>query len=182
MVTGFHRNRGEYLCYHNRVFFFLGGGLEILEIMLFPNTHTSILWASLCNDPNYISQVHSSLKSIPSRTLYSNTHLFSPSYWIKSLRFLSLSFTEVSEATNTLGPGTMGLSTRYSPQFTLQHVPDYRQNVYIPGSTATLSANPQQSQQPPQALPAPQVTSAQVEPPKAQTPASKKKITKKEKK
>ncbi|XP_060742402.1 protocadherin gamma-C5-like isoform X3 [Tachysurus vachellii] len=91
----------------------------------------------------------------------------------------------VSEATNTLGPGTMGLSTRYSPQFTLQHVPDYRQNVYIPGSTATLSANPQQPQQPqqpPQALPAPQITSAQVEPPKAQTPASKKKITKKEKK
>ncbi|XP_053253365.1 protocadherin gamma-B4-like isoform X32 [Podarcis raffonei] len=35
--------------------------------------------------------------------------------------------------------GTMGLSTRYGPQFTLQHVPDYRQNVYIPGSTATLS-------------------------------------------
>lgn len=94
----------------------------------------------------------------------------------------SLSSTEVSEATNTLGPGTMGLSTRYSPQFTLQHVPDYRQNVYIPGSTATLSANPQQPQQPPQALPAPQVTSAQVELPKAQTPASKKKITKKEKK
>lgn len=35
--------------------------------------------------------------------------------------------------------GTMGLSARYGPQFTLQHVPDYRQNVYIPGSTATLS-------------------------------------------
>ncbi|CAF94622.1 unnamed protein product, partial [Tetraodon nigroviridis] len=34
----------------------------------------------------------------------------------------------------------MGLSTRYSPQFTLQHVPDYRQNVYIPGSTATLTS------------------------------------------
>lgn len=93
--------------------------------------------------------------------------------------FFLLFYTEVSEATNTLTPGTMGLSTRYNPQFTLQHVPDYRQNVYIPGSTATLSANPQQ---PPQALPAPQVTSAQIEPPKAQTPASKKKITKKEKK
>ncbi|XP_058505628.1 protocadherin beta-16-like isoform X6 [Solea solea] len=95
----------------------------------------------------------------------------------------------VSEATATLGPGTMGLSTRYSPQFTLQHVPDYRQNVYIPGSTATLTSNPQQQQQQAtaqqaaqQALPPPQ-TSAQPEPPKAaQTPASKKKSTKKEKK
>uniref|UniRef100_A0A3Q2UFZ0 Protocadherin 1 gamma 32 n=1 Tax=Fundulus heteroclitus TaxID=8078 RepID=A0A3Q2UFZ0_FUNHE len=93
----------------------------------------------------------------------------------------------VSEATATLGPGTMGLSTRYSPQFTLQHVPDYRQNVYIPGSTATLTSNPQQQQATAQqatqqALPPPQA-SAQAEPPKAaQTPASKKKSTKKEKK
>ncbi|XP_062281319.1 protocadherin gamma-C5-like isoform X2 [Scomber scombrus] len=97
----------------------------------------------------------------------------------------------VSEATATLGPGTMGLSTRYSPQFTLQHVPDYRQNVYIPGSTATLTSNPQQQQQQQQAtaqqatqqaLPPPQA-SGQPEPPKAaQTPASKKKSTKKEKK
>uniref|UniRef100_A0A3P8V2C4 Protocadherin gamma-C3 n=1 Tax=Cynoglossus semilaevis TaxID=244447 RepID=A0A3P8V2C4_CYNSE len=93
----------------------------------------------------------------------------------------------VSEATATLGPGTMGLSTRYSPQFTLQHVPDYRQNVYIPGSTATLTSNPQQQQATAQqatqqALPPPQAT-AQVEPPKAaQTPASKKKSAKKEKK
>ncbi|XP_035858589.1 protocadherin gamma-A12-like isoform X9 [Sander lucioperca] len=93
----------------------------------------------------------------------------------------------VSEATATLGPGTMGLSTRYSPQFTLQHVPDYRQNVYIPGSTATLTSNPQQQQATAQqaaqqALPPPQA-SAQPEPPKAaQTPASKKKSTKKEKK
>ncbi|KAM9413758.1 protocadherin gamma-A11-like isoform 14-T14 [Salvelinus alpinus] len=101
----------------------------------------------------------------------------------------------VSEATATLGPGTMGLSTRYSPQFTLQHVPDYRQNVYIPGSTATLTSNPQQQQQQQmlmqqqmaaqqQALQAqPSEASAQPEPPKAaQTPASKKKSTKKEKK
>ncbi|XP_042275289.1 protocadherin gamma-C5-like isoform X6 [Thunnus maccoyii] len=93
----------------------------------------------------------------------------------------------VSEATATLGPGTMGLSTRYSPQFTLQHVPDYRQNVYIPGSTATLTSNPQQQQATAQqatqqALPPPQA-SGQPEPPKAaQTPASKKKSTKKEKK
>uniref|UniRef100_A0A8D0E0X1 Protocadherin gamma subfamily C, 4 n=1 Tax=Salvator merianae TaxID=96440 RepID=A0A8D0E0X1_SALMN len=47
------------------------------------------------------------------------------------------------DGNSTLGggatAGTMGLSTRYGPQFTLQHVPDYRQNVYIPGSTATLS-------------------------------------------
>ncbi|XP_068506762.1 protocadherin gamma-A11 isoform X16 [Syngnathus scovelli] len=95
----------------------------------------------------------------------------------------------VSEASGTLGPGTMGLSTRYSPQFTLQHVPDYRQNVYIPGSTATLTSNPQQQQQQQamaqqasqQALPPPQP--GQPEPPKAaQTPASKKKSTKKEKK
>ncbi|KAF7240455.1 Protocadherin gamma-C5, partial [Varanus komodoensis] len=37
--------------------------------------------------------------------------------------------------------GTMGLSARYGPQFTLQHVPDYRQNVYIPGGTSTLSTS-----------------------------------------
>lgn len=33
----------------------------------------------------------------------------------------------------------MGLSARYGPQFTLQHVPDYRQNIYIPGTTSTLT-------------------------------------------
>ncbi|XP_028816861.1 protocadherin gamma-A2-like isoform X11 [Denticeps clupeoides] len=110
----------------------------------------------------------------------------------EQLQALMAAANEVSEATNTLGPGTMGLSTRYSPQFTLQHVPDYRQNVYIPGSTATLTANPQQQllqqqqqQQlaPQQALPPPQPLATQPEPPKAaQTPASKKKSTKKEKK
>ncbi|XP_042593816.1 protocadherin gamma-A4-like isoform X10 [Cyprinus carpio] len=102
----------------------------------------------------------------------------------EQLQALMAAANEVSEATNTLGPGTMGLSTRYSPQFTLQHVPDYRQNVYIPGSTATLTSN---QQQPQQALPPPQAAiaaaAAQPEPPKAaQTPASKKKSTKKDKK
>ncbi|XP_055080785.1 protocadherin gamma-A11-like isoform X4 [Periophthalmus magnuspinnatus] len=105
----------------------------------------------------------------------------------EQLQALMAAANAVNEATATLGPGTMGLSTRYSPQFTLQHVPDYRQNVYIPGSTATLTSNPQQQQATAQqatqqALPPPQV-SAQPEPPKAaQTPASKKKSTKKEKK
>ncbi|XP_030000792.1 protocadherin gamma-A11-like isoform X28 [Sphaeramia orbicularis] len=105
----------------------------------------------------------------------------------EQLQALMAAANEVSEATATLGPGTMGLSTRYSPQFTLQHVPDYRQNVYIPGSTATLTSNPQQQQATAQqatqqALPPPQAT-GQPEPPKAaQTPASKKKSTKKEKK
>uniref|UniRef100_A0A803JLV9 Protocadherin gamma-B5 n=2 Tax=Xenopus tropicalis TaxID=8364 RepID=A0A803JLV9_XENTR len=37
------------------------------------------------------------------------------------------------------GTGTMGLSARYGPQFTLQHLPDYRQNIYIPGTTSTLT-------------------------------------------
>uniref|UniRef100_A0A673G7F3 Protocadherin gamma-C3 n=1 Tax=Sinocyclocheilus rhinocerous TaxID=307959 RepID=A0A673G7F3_9TELE len=102
----------------------------------------------------------------------------------EQLQVLMAAANEVSEATNTLAPGTMGLSTRYNPQFTLQHVPDYRQNVYIPGSTATLTSN---QQQPQQALPPPQAAiaaaAAQPEPPKAaQTPASKKKSTKKEKK
>ncbi|KAJ8337898.1 hypothetical protein SKAU_G00368640 [Synaphobranchus kaupii] len=105
----------------------------------------------------------------------------------EQLQALMAAANEVSEATATLGPGTMGLSTRYSPQFTLQHVPDYRQNVYIPGSTATLTANQQQQQQqqqmqmPPQpALPQP---TPQAEAPKAaQTPASKKKSAKKDKK
>ncbi|XP_039518988.1 protocadherin gamma-A11-like isoform X4 [Pimephales promelas] len=99
----------------------------------------------------------------------------------EQLQALMAAANEVSEATNTLTPGTMGLTTRYSPQFTLQHVPDYRQNVYIPGSTATLTSNQQQVQQ--QALPPAQVPVPQPEPPKAaQTPASKKKSTKKEKK
>ncbi|XP_073668238.1 protocadherin gamma-A5-like isoform X19 [Paramisgurnus dabryanus] len=98
----------------------------------------------------------------------------------EQLQALMAAANEVSEATNTLTPGTMGLSTRYSPQFTLQHVPDYRQNVYIPGSTATLTANPQQPQQ---ALPPSQASPVESEPPKAaQTPASKKKSAKKEKK
>ncbi|KAL0974072.1 hypothetical protein UPYG_G00215020 [Umbra pygmaea] len=111
----------------------------------------------------------------------------------EQLQALMAAANEVSEATATLAPGTMGLSTRYSPQFTLQHVPDYRQNVYIPGSTATLTSNPQQQQQQQmmqqqmvaqhQALQAPPEASAQQEAPKAaQTPASKKKSTKKEKK
>ncbi|XP_037658048.1 protocadherin gamma-A3 isoform X13 [Choloepus didactylus] len=51
------------------------------------------------------------------------------------------SASEAADGTSTLGggAGTMGLSARYGPQFTLQHVPDYRQNVYIPGSNATLT-------------------------------------------
>uniref|UniRef100_A0A8C1QZP5 Protocadherin 1 gamma b 2 n=1 Tax=Cyprinus carpio TaxID=7962 RepID=A0A8C1QZP5_CYPCA len=75
-----------------------------------------------------------------------------------------------SEATATLGP-------RYNPQYG----PDYRQNVYIPGSTATLTANPQQ-QVPQQALPPPQALPPVEAPKAAQTPASKKKPTKKDKK
>ncbi|XP_042588378.1 protocadherin gamma-C5-like isoform X32 [Cyprinus carpio] len=75
-----------------------------------------------------------------------------------------------SEATATLGP-------RYNPQYG----PDYRQNVYIPGSTATLTANPQQ-QVPQQALPPPQALPPVEAPKAAQTPASKKKSTKKDKK
>ncbi|XP_051540562.1 protocadherin gamma-C5-like isoform X7 [Myxocyprinus asiaticus] len=75
-----------------------------------------------------------------------------------------------SEATATLGP-------RYNPQYG----PDYRQNVYIPGSTATLTANPQQ-QIPQQALPPPQALPPAEAPKSAQTPASKKKPTKKDKK
>ncbi|XP_058589783.1 protocadherin gamma-A7 isoform X14 [Neofelis nebulosa] len=51
------------------------------------------------------------------------------------------SASEAADGGSTLGggAGTMGLSARYGPQFTLQHVPDYRQNVYIPGSNATLT-------------------------------------------
>ncbi|EDL76365.1 rCG49295, isoform CRA_a [Rattus norvegicus] len=51
------------------------------------------------------------------------------------------SASEAADGSSTLGggTGTMGLSARYGPQFTLQHVPDYRQNVYIPGSNATLT-------------------------------------------
>ncbi|XP_073477027.1 protocadherin gamma-B5-like isoform X22 [Aquarana catesbeiana] len=48
---------------------------------------------------------------------------------------------EAAEGSSGLGgsTGTMGLSARYGPQFTLQHVPDYRQNIYIPGTTSTLT-------------------------------------------
>ncbi|KAM4747610.1 protocadherin gamma-B1-like isoform 1-T1 [Rhinophrynus dorsalis] len=48
---------------------------------------------------------------------------------------------EAAEGSAALGggTGTMGLSARYGPQFTLQHVPDYRQNIYIPGTTSTLT-------------------------------------------
>uniref|UniRef100_A0A8D0NVD3 Protocadherin gamma subfamily A, 4 n=1 Tax=Sus scrofa TaxID=9823 RepID=A0A8D0NVD3_PIG len=51
------------------------------------------------------------------------------------------SASEAADGSSTLGggAGTMGLSARYGPQFTLQHVPDYRQNVYVPGSNATLT-------------------------------------------
>uniref|UniRef100_A0A4W5RWS3 Protocadherin 1 gamma 31 n=1 Tax=Hucho hucho TaxID=62062 RepID=A0A4W5RWS3_9TELE len=93
----------------------------------------------------------------------------------EQLQALMAAANEVSEATATLGP-------RYNAQFPMQHVPDYRQNVYIPGSTATLTANPQQMmpqpalQGPPQATPQVDVPNA------AQTPASKKKSTKKDKK
>ncbi|XP_053097297.1 protocadherin beta-16-like isoform X25 [Pangasianodon hypophthalmus] len=92
----------------------------------------------------------------------------------EQLQALMAAANEVSEATATLGP-------RYNAQY----VPDYRQNVYIPGSTATLTANPQQ-QMPQQALPPPQAPpqaapSADV-PKAAPTPASKKKVTKKDKK
>ncbi|XP_041741987.2 protocadherin beta-16 isoform X12 [Coregonus clupeaformis] len=93
----------------------------------------------------------------------------------EQIQALMAAANEVSEATATLGP-------RYNAQFAMQHVPDYRQNVYIPGSTATLTANPQQMmpqqalQGPPQAMPQVNVPNA------AQTPASKKKSTKKDKK
>ncbi|XP_075712363.1 protocadherin gamma-B1-like isoform X26 [Rhinoderma darwinii] len=48
---------------------------------------------------------------------------------------------EAAEGSSAIGAGTgtMGLSARYGPQFTLQHVPDYRQNIYIPGTTSTLT-------------------------------------------
>ncbi|XP_076875483.1 protocadherin gamma-A8-like isoform X24 [Brachyhypopomus gauderio] len=88
----------------------------------------------------------------------------------EQLQALMAAANEVSEATATLGP-------RYNAQY----VPDYRQNVYIPGSTATLTANPQQ-QVPQQALPPPQALPPAEAPKAAPTPASKKKVTKKDKK
>ncbi|XP_045080334.1 protocadherin gamma-A11-like isoform X33 [Coregonus clupeaformis] len=93
----------------------------------------------------------------------------------EQLQALMAAANEVSDATATLGP-------RYNAQFPMQHVPDYRQNVYIPGSTATLTANPQQMM-PQQALQGPPQVIPQVDIPNAgQTPASKKKSTKKDKK
>ncbi|XP_028838463.1 protocadherin gamma-C5-like isoform X6 [Denticeps clupeoides] len=87
----------------------------------------------------------------------------------EQLQALMAAANEVSEATATLGP-------RYNAQY----VPDYRQNVYIPGSTATLTTNPQQPPQ--QALPPPQALPPADAPKAAQTPASKKKSAKKDKK
>uniref|UniRef100_A0A4W5NC85 Protocadherin gamma-C3 n=1 Tax=Hucho hucho TaxID=62062 RepID=A0A4W5NC85_9TELE len=93
----------------------------------------------------------------------------------EQIQALMAAANEVSEASATLGP-------RYNAQFPMQHVPDYRQNVYIPGSTATLTANPQQMM-PQQALQGPPQAMPQVDVPNAaQTPASKKKSTKKDKK
>ncbi|XP_062870792.1 protocadherin Fat 1-like [Trichomycterus rosablanca] len=90
----------------------------------------------------------------------------------EQLQALMAAANAANEATATLGP-------RYNAQY----VPDYRQNVYIPGSTATLTANSQQ-QMPQQALPPPQAppqgTPAVDIPKAAPTPASKKKVTKKE--
>ncbi|XP_076130924.1 protocadherin gamma-A11-like isoform X3 [Alosa pseudoharengus] len=90
----------------------------------------------------------------------------------EQLQALMAGANAVNEATATLGP-------RYNAQY----MPDYRQNVYIPGSTATLTANPQQQQQQPQqALPPPAAMPPVDVPKAAQTPASKKKSTKKDKK
>ncbi|XP_051971368.1 protocadherin gamma-C5-like isoform X7 [Xyrauchen texanus] len=88
----------------------------------------------------------------------------------EQIQVLMAAANAASEATATLGP-------RYNPQYG----PDYRQNVYIPGSTATLTINPQQ-QIPQQALPPPQALPPAEAPKSAQTPASKKKPTKKDKK
>ncbi|XP_051540817.1 protocadherin gamma-A3-like isoform X14 [Myxocyprinus asiaticus] len=88
----------------------------------------------------------------------------------EQLQALMAAANEASEATATLGP-------RYNPQYG----PDYRQNFYIPGSTATLTVNPQQ-QIPQQALPPPQALPPAEAPKSAQTPASKKKPMKKDKK
>lgn len=104
----------------------------------------------------------------------------------EQLQALMAAANEVSEATNTMGSGSMGsgsmgLSSHYNPQSTLQHVPDYRQNVYIPGSTATLSVGSQQQQQQ-QVMPITLVPSEQAEISNvALSPASKKKTAKKEK-
>ncbi|XP_062392882.1 protocadherin beta-16-like isoform X6 [Sardina pilchardus] len=102
----------------------------------------------------------------------------------EQLQALMAGANAVNEATATMGP-------RYNAQY----VPDYRQNVYIPGSTATLTANPQQQQQQQQqlqqqqlqqqlqqALPPPAAMPPVDVPKAAQTPASKKKSTKKDKK
>ncbi|XP_072558080.1 protocadherin gamma-A11-like isoform X49 [Paramormyrops kingsleyae] len=97
----------------------------------------------------------------------------------EQLQALMAAANEANEASGAhIRPGTMG---RCGPQFAMQHMPDYRQNVYIPGSTATLlAASPQQALPPPQDQGPPPI---QAEPPKpVQTPASKKKSAKKDKK
>ncbi|XP_069825345.1 protocadherin gamma-B1-like isoform X2 [Dendropsophus ebraccatus] len=57
------------------------------------------------------------------------------------LQAMILASANAAEGSSAMGggTGTMGLSARYGPQFTLQHVPDYRQNIYIPGTTSTLT-------------------------------------------
>ncbi|XP_061106365.1 protocadherin beta-15-like isoform X2 [Conger conger] len=75
-------------------------------------------------------------------------------------------------------PGTNDATASLAHQFSLQNVPDYRQNVYIPGSTATLTANQQQPAHPALPQPPPQADA----PKPVQTPASKKKSSKKDKK
>lgn len=117
------------------------------------------------------------MSSVSNQLIYNLSHLSLscsatvsiPPYISSFLLTLPL-LSEASEATATLGP-------RYNPQYG----PDYRQNFYIPGSTATLTVNPQQ-QVPQQALPPPQALPPIEAPKAAQTPASKKKPTKKDKK
>lgn len=119
------------------------------------------IMSSVLNQPiSNLSHLSLSCSSIPPPI--SSCHFF----FFLTLPLLS----EASEATATLGP-----------RYNLQYGPEYRQNVYIPGSTATLTANPQQ-QVPQQALPPPQALPPAEVPKAAQTPASKKKPTKKDKK
>ncbi|XP_069825321.1 protocadherin gamma-C5-like isoform X18 [Dendropsophus ebraccatus] len=103
--------------------------------------------ADLCNDPNQAQpngewRFSQAQRPGPSGAQPTEEAGVWPNNQFETERLQAMilaSANEAAEGTSGLGggTGTMGLSARYGPQFTLQHVPDYRQNVYIPGSTLT---------------------------------------------
>ncbi|XP_077330309.1 protocadherin gamma-C5-like isoform X2 [Lithobates pipiens] len=122
--------------------------LDFPQLKDFVKDNDSALDASCLNDPNKQAQpnadwrISQAQRPGPSGAQPTEEAGVWPNNQFETERLQAMilaSANEAAEGTSGLGgsTGTMGLSARYGPQFTLQHVPDYRQNVYIPGSTLT---------------------------------------------